>query len=103
MPAKRLAACRFAVGETAFVEEYENGEDTAGIRAPVPIFGKATDIVVKSGDLAQQTEIVAEASVDLTGRIMQVGRGMIQGVSKQLFQQFVVRARQQLEAEAAAK
>ena len=49
-----------------------------------------------------RTEIVAEASVDLTGRIMQVGRGMIQGVSKQLFQQFVVRARQQLEAEAAA-
>ena len=31
---------------------------------------------------------VAEASVDLTGRVMQVGRGMIQGVSHQLFQQF---------------
>jgi len=49
-----------------------------------------------------KTEIVAEASVDLTGRIMQVGRGMIQGVSKQLFQVFVKNARAQLEAEAAA-
>jgi carbon monoxide dehydrogenase subunit G len=44
-----------------------------------------------------QTEVVAEASVDLTGRIMQVGRGMIQGVSHQLFQQFVAAAKAQLE------
>ncbi len=44
------------------------------------------------------TEVVAEASVDLTGKLMQVGRGMIQGVSKQLFQQFVTRARAQIEA-----
>ena len=43
------------------------------------------------------TEVVAEASVDLTGRIMQVGRGMIQGVSHQLFQQFVAAAKAQLE------
>ena len=43
------------------------------------------------------TEIVAEASVDLTGRIMQVGRGMIQGVSHQLFLQFVSAAQAQLE------
>jgi carbon monoxide dehydrogenase subunit G len=45
-----------------------------------------------------QTEIVTEASVDLTGRIMQMGRGMIQGVSRQLFQQFVARAKERLEA-----
>jgi carbon monoxide dehydrogenase subunit G len=45
------------------------------------------------------TEVVAEASVDLTGRIMQVGRGMIQGVSHQIFLQFVARARESLEAE----
>ena len=50
------------------------------------------------------TEVIAEASVDLTGRIMQVGRGMIQGVSHQLFLQFVSAAQAQLEqpAEAAA-
>lgn len=45
-----------------------------------------------------QTEVVAEASVDVTGRIVQVGRGMIQGVSHQLFQQFVACAKQRLEA-----
>jgi carbon monoxide dehydrogenase subunit G len=43
------------------------------------------------------TEVVAEASLDLTGRIMQVGRGMIQGVSHQLFLQFVSAAQAQLE------
>jgi len=48
------------------------------------------------------TEVAAEASVDLTGRIMQVGRGMIQGVSQQLFQQFVTRARASLETTSAA-
>jgi hypothetical protein len=48
-----------------------------------------------------QTEVIAEATVDLTGRIMQVGRGMIQGVSKQIFQQFAARAKQILEAEPA--
>ena len=44
-----------------------------------------------------QTEVVAEATVDLTGRIMQVGRGMIQGVSHQLFLQFVAAAKAHLE------
>lgn len=43
------------------------------------------------------TEIVAAAKVDLTGRIVQVGRGMIQGVSHQLFQQFAASAQQRLE------
>lgn len=45
-----------------------------------------------------QTEIVAQASVDLTGRIMQVGRGMIQGVAHQIFLQFVALLRERLEA-----
>ncbi|MFP6627126.1 MAG: SRPBCC family protein [Deltaproteobacteria bacterium] len=48
------------------------------------------------------TEMVIEANVDLTGRIMQVGRGMIQGVSHQLFLQFVAAAKKHLEAAAAA-
>jgi carbon monoxide dehydrogenase subunit G len=49
-----------------------------------------------------RTEVVAEASVDLTGRIMQVGRGMIQGVSQQLFLQFVESTKARLEAPGAA-
>jgi len=49
-----------------------------------------------------RTEVVTEASVDLTGRLMQVGRGMIQGVARQLFQQFAESARRRLEAATAA-
>jgi carbon monoxide dehydrogenase subunit G len=49
-----------------------------------------------------QTEVVAAASVDLTGKIVQVGRGMIQGVSHQLFLQFVAAVQQHLEPLAAA-
>lgn len=48
------------------------------------------------------TEVVATASVDLTGKIMQVGRGMIQGVSHQLFLQFVSAVRSHLEPLAAS-
>ena len=44
-----------------------------------------------------RTEVVAEAGVDLTGRIMQVGRGMIQGVAQQLFKQFAAALKQRLE------
>jgi carbon monoxide dehydrogenase subunit G len=49
-----------------------------------------------------RTEVVARATVDLTGRIVQVGRGMIQGVSHQLFLQFVTAVQRQLEPLAAA-
>ncbi len=49
-----------------------------------------------------RTEVVAKASVDLTGRIVQVGRGMIQGVSHQLFLQFVAAVQAELEPLAAA-
>ncbi len=44
-----------------------------------------------------ETEVVVEATIDLTGRVMQVGRGMIQGVSHQLFQQFAASVKQRLE------
>ena len=47
------------------------------------------------------TELVTEARVDLTGRIMQVGRGMIQGVSHQIFKQFAASAKKLLESPAA--
>jgi hypothetical protein len=49
-----------------------------------------------------KTEVVGSANVDLTGRIMQVGRGMIQGVSHQLFLQFVARTKDRLESAEAA-
>ena len=49
------------------------------------------------------TEVTADASVDLTGRIVQVGRGMIQGVSHQLFQQFAASTKERLELPAGAE
>ena len=52
-----------------------------------------------------RTEVLAEASAEITGRIVQFGRGMIQGVSQQLFQEFAAAVRERLEAppEAAAQ
>jgi carbon monoxide dehydrogenase subunit G len=47
------------------------------------------------------TELVTEAKVDLTGRVMQMGRGMIKGVAHQLFQEFASRTRDRLLSEQA--
>jgi len=47
--------------------------------------------------LANGSHVVVEAEVDLVGKIVQFGRGMIGEVSKQLFRQFAECAKQQLE------
>ncbi len=44
------------------------------------------------------TEVFCESNVDLTGKIMQVGRGMIEGVSAQLFKKFANNTKKFLEA-----
>jgi hypothetical protein len=46
-----------------------------------------------SGD----TEISCQASIDLTGRIVQVGRGMIDGVAAQIIKKYVANMRALLE------
>lgn len=46
------------------------------------------------------TEIFCESNVDLTGKILQVGRGMIEGVSAQLFKKFANNTKKFLEAPA---
>ena len=48
------------------------------------------------------TEVTVVAEVDIAGRLMQLGRGMIEQVSHQLFQQFATCVQATLEAEAAA-
>ena len=48
------------------------------------------------------TEIRIEADVDVAGKIVQFGRGMIEGVSRQLFRQFAECVRAELETPAAA-
>ncbi len=47
------------------------------------------------------TEMSTDAAIDLTGKVMQVGGGMIKGVSHQLFLQFAQTAKERLEAEVA--
>ena len=51
-------------------------------------------------DGVTRTEVVAE--VGLAGRIVRLGRGMVKGVSAEVFKEFVERARGQLEGAAAA-
>lgn len=81
------------VDEAAFaVEMTAEGTETGGGTAKGTMSSRLTTL--ESG----ATEVVAEASVDLTGRIMQVGRGMIQGVSHQLFLEFVGCVKARLEA-----
>lgn len=48
-----------------------------------------------------ETEVVVVSEVDVVGRLVQLGRGMIEQVSHQLFQQFSACVRTTLEAEAA--
>jgi len=49
------------------------------------------------------SEVVVQADVDVVGRIVQLGRGMIEQVSHQLFQQFAACVRATLEAEDRAR
>jgi hypothetical protein len=50
-----------------------------------------------------ETEVTAISKVNITGILAQMGRGMIQDVSDQLFQMFSQRMRAELEAEAVAE
>jgi len=69
------------------------GRETGGGTA------KGTISMALHGNAAGPTELAITANIDLTGRIMQVGRGMIQGVSHQLFKQFATKAKAILETE----
>lgn len=48
------------------------------------------------------TEVVVTSDIDVVGRLVQLGRGMIEQVSHQLFAQFAERVRARLEAPAGA-
>ncbi len=51
--------------------------------------------------LANGAEVLVNADIDLVGKIVQFGRGMIEEVSKQMFRQFANCVKQQLEAASA--
>jgi len=59
-----------------------------------------SSLVEKPGGV---TEVTVHSEVDVVGRIVQLGRGMIEQVSHQVFLQFAERVRASLEAEAAGE
>jgi carbon monoxide dehydrogenase subunit G len=48
------------------------------------------------------SSISVDASIDIAGRVMQIGRGLVESVSRQLFRQFADSVREALEQEAPA-
>ena len=73
------------------IEMAAEGRETSGGTAKALI----TSRLAKTE--AGGTEVVVEANADLTGKVMQVGSRMIEGVSKQLFKQFAKRLGKKLE------
>lgn len=51
---------------------------------------------------SELTDVQCESAIDMTGRIVQVGRGMIEGVAGQIIGKFVVNVKTVLEVEPAA-
>jgi carbon monoxide dehydrogenase subunit G len=72
------------------------GKDPSGGTAKAKITLSLS--VLESG----ATEMTTAGRIDLTGKVMQVGGGLIKGVSHQLFQQFAKNVKQRLEAENAS-
>lgn len=58
-----------------------------------------TELVPLPG--GERTEARVRSSIDLTGRILQVGRGMIEGVAAQIIKKYIGNVRAMLEAPAA--
>jgi uncharacterized protein len=46
------------------------------------------------------SDVTVDATIDIAGKVMQFGRGLVESVSQQLFKQFVEQARVQLESAA---
>lgn len=81
------------VDEAAYaIEMLAEGRETGGGIAKGTMSSRLQQLATGA------TEVTVTASVDVTGRIAQVGRGMIQGVSQELFRQFVASVQARLEA-----
>ncbi|MGQ0537371.1 MAG: SRPBCC family protein [Gemmatimonadaceae bacterium] len=49
------------------------------------------------------SDVRVQATIDIAGKVMQFGRGLVESVSQQLFKQFVEQAKAQLETESEAR
>jgi carbon monoxide dehydrogenase subunit G len=78
--------------QTHQVKMIGEGRDTGGAgSAKVTMSSRVTQLP------GGAVEVVVDADVDLVGKIVQFGRGMIEEVSRQLFRQFSACVKQQLE------
>ena len=84
----RLVGAKKAAELTLLAEAKEKGGGT--------VSGTISASLLSLAD--GNTEVRCESSTDLTGRIVQVGRGMIEGVSKQVIQKFVTNVKSSLES-----
>lgn len=48
------------------------------------------------------SDVSVDATIDIAGKVMQFGRGLVESVSQQLFKQFAEQARQKLESDTAS-
>jgi carbon monoxide dehydrogenase subunit G len=76
--------------DTRTIELIGEGRETGGGTA------KGT-VNIELETVESGTQMTVEARVDVTGKVMQMGRGMIKGVSAQLFKQFAANLQSQLE------
>ncbi len=83
--------------EAGLVRMLAQGRETAGSGS-----ARAT-MVARIQPLGEgATEVQVEADIDVAGRLMQFGRGMVQDVTRQLFHQFVACLKERLEGPAQA-
>jgi carbon monoxide dehydrogenase subunit G len=81
--------------ESHHIEMTAEGTETGG--------GTATGTMSSRLEAAEDgTTVIAEANAEVTGRVMQFGRGMIQGISEQMFKQFAMSVQERLETAPAA-
>jgi carbon monoxide dehydrogenase subunit G len=84
--------------EAHVIEMMAEGVDTGGGGTAMGTMFSRVEASPNGG-----TTVVAEANAEVTGRVMQFGRGMIQGISEQLFKQFAASVAERLEAAAAVQ
>ncbi len=87
-------------GDISFVEMDENAHFLELLAKAKEKGGGTVNATISTRCIALadgQTEVQCDSSTDLTGRIVQVGRGMIEGVSQQIIQKFVANVKSSLE------
>lgn len=87
-------------GQAKFIEINEQTHQVRMVGEAREVGGSgSTKVTMLStvASLGEGSEVVVNAEIDLVGKIVQFGRGMIEEVSRQMFRQFSTCVKQQLE------